>query len=113
MVTLLLHDGSNVSIAACGAEHHYRAYAVGATVKYSGAVSPIPSGRWKVKLKIKVCTGGRFTDVGKIEALRNKHTGAYSGSFQAPAAGIYEARATLYLNGAESAKSRKRHFVTR
>lgn len=112
-VTLLLHRGANVNIGACGAEHHYRAYAVGVTVRYSGAVSPIPSGRWKVKLKIKVCTGGTFTDVGKIEALRDKHTGSFSGSFLAPAAGAYEARALLYVNGSESSKSRKRHFVTR
>jgi len=112
-VTLRLHGGSSLSMTACGAEHHYWAYAVGAIVRYTGVVSPIPSGRWKVKLKIKVCTGATFREVGKIEALRDKHTGAYMGSFQAPAAGVYEARATLYLNGSENAKSRKRHFVTR
>ncbi|HEX8977345.1 MAG TPA: hypothetical protein VF781_12590 [Solirubrobacteraceae bacterium] len=112
-VTLLLHGGRNATLGACGAEHHFRAYSAGTIVRYTGVVSPIPSGRWKVKLKIKVCTKGRFTEVGKIEALRNKHTGAYGGRFQAPAAGTYEARALLYVNGAESAKSRKRHFLTR
>lgn len=112
-VTLLLHGGRSVSLRACGGEHHYRAYAAGATVRYSGTVSPIPTGRWKVKLKIKVCTGGTFTDAGKIEAMRDEHTGAFTGSFQAPGAGAYEARALLYLNGSENAKSRKRHFLTR
>jgi len=112
-IALVLHGGGNAAIQACGSEHHYRTYAVGTTVAFSGTVSPIPSGRWKVKLKVKVCSGGSYSPFAKLDALRDKHTGTFSGSFQAPAAGVYDARAVLYLAGSEAAKSNKRHFATR
>jgi hypothetical protein len=91
--------------------HHYRAYAAGTTISYSGTVAPIPSGHWKVKIKIKVCSGGAFVDLVKIEATRDRHTGAFAGSFRAPAAGDYEARAELYVADTRTATSDKVHFV--
>jgi len=81
-------------------------------VGFSGTVQPIPSGTWKVKLSIKVCSGGGFSDFTKIDVQRDKHRGTFSGSFPAPAAGRYSVRAELYVNGSVSAKSDKRHFAT-
>jgi hypothetical protein len=109
---LTLRGGSNASLTACGVVHHYRAYAAGTTVSYSGTVTPVPSGHWKVKLKIKVCSGGAFVDLIKVEATRDKHTGAFAGSFPAPAAGDYEARAELYVADVRTARSDKVHFMT-
>lgn len=112
-VTLVLHGGGNAAIPACGAEHHYRTYARGTPVVFSGTVRPVPSGTWKVKLKIKVCSGGSFGDFVKIDATRDKHHGTFTGSFPAPATGLYEARAELYLGDSDVAKSDKRHFASR
>jgi hypothetical protein len=91
--------------------HHYRVYAAGATISYSGAVRPVPSEHWKIKLKLKVCSGGVFVDLVKVQAIRDKHTGAFHGSFPAPAAGDYEARAELYVTDRRVARSDKRHFA--
>jgi hypothetical protein len=109
-LTLTLRGGSNASLTACGRLHHYRVYEAGTTIRYSGTVTPVPSGHWKVKLKIKVCTGGVFVDMVKVQAIRDKHTGAFAGSFPAPAAGDYEARAELYVADVRAARSRKSHF---
>lgn len=109
-LTLTLRGGSNASLTACGRLHHYRVYDAGTTISYSGRVTPVPSGHWKVKLKIKVCSGGGFVDMVKVQATRDKHTGAFAGSFPAPAAGDYEARAELYVADARMARSRNRHF---
>lgn len=112
-ISLRLHGGGSATISACGVTHHYRTYAVGATVSFSGKVSPRPSGTWKVKVKIKVCTGGAFQDFTKIDAQRDKHHGTFSGTFPAPAAGLYAARAELYVNDSVVADSDKRHFASR
>ncbi|MHB8659770.1 MAG: hypothetical protein ACYC91_17845 [Solirubrobacteraceae bacterium] len=111
-ISLVLHGGGDATSTACGATHHYRTYAIGAQVRFSGTVQPIPSGTWKVKLSIKVCAGGGFSDFTKIDVQRDKHRGTFSGSFPAPAAGRYSVRAELYVNGSVSAKSNKRHFET-
>lgn len=112
-VVLIVHGGGTAEMSACGSRHHYRTYASGATVVYSGTVHPIPSGIWKVKLKIKVCSGGAFQYFTKLVAVRDKHFGTFRGTFPAPAAGIYELRATFYVHDAPVAKSNKRHILTR
>ncbi|MHB8658649.1 MAG: hypothetical protein ACYC91_11965 [Solirubrobacteraceae bacterium] len=113
VVLLLLHGGGNATISACGATHHYRTYAAGSPVSYSGSVQPVPAGRWKVKLHIKVCQGGSFADFAKVEAVRDKRTGTFTGTLNAPAAGEYSVRAVLYVDGTARAESPKRHLVTR
>jgi len=107
-----LHGGGNVEAQACGALHHFRTYPTATTIAYSGTVSPVPSGSWKVKLKIKVCSRGTFVEFAKLEGSRDRHTGTFRGIFAAPAPGDYEARAELYLAGVETARSDKGHFAT-
>lgn len=111
-MTLALHGGGSTILSACGAQHHYRVYPAGTPIVFSGTVSPIPSGRWKVKLKIKVCQGSDFVKLTKVDASENESTGSFTGSFPAPAAGVYEARAELYFGTTEGARSDKRHFTT-
>lgn len=112
-VTLVLHGGSNATSSACGAQHHYRVYAAGTTIAFSGSVTPIPTGHWKVKLKLKVCRGAAFVELTKLDSTRNRHTGAFTGSFPAPPAGSYEARAELYVDSVQETKGDKRHFAIR
>ena len=81
-------------------------------ITFSGAVSPIPSEHSKVKLKIKVCRGSNFVDLTKIDASENRHTGAFRGSFPAPASGAYKVRAELYFGTTETARSDHIHFST-
>lgn len=109
-VSIRLHGGSNATLTACGLQHHDHLYAPGSTIVFSGAVSPVPQVRWKVKLKIKVCRDGSYLDLGKFQVPVNKRTGTFSGSFPAPAPGLYEVTARLYLTGREVAKSLERHF---
>ncbi|HET9719824.1 MAG TPA: hypothetical protein VFP55_07090 [Solirubrobacteraceae bacterium] len=97
-------------MTTCGAQHHDHVYPAGSKIAFSGAVKPVPAARWKVKIKIKVCQGGAYVDVVKLEVPVDKHTGTFSGSWTAPGAGIYEATARLYVNGVETAKSVGRHF---
>jgi hypothetical protein len=65
-----------------------------------------------VKLKMKVCTGGRFADFTKVATQRDKHRGTFNGSFSAPPSGRYSVRAVLYISGSASIESAKRHFET-
>jgi hypothetical protein len=92
--------------------HHFRTYAAGASLAFRGSVNPIPSARWKVKLKIKVCARGQFQDFTKFDVSTNKHRSTFKGTFAAPPAGLYYVRADLYVNGAVTAESDKTHFST-
>ncbi len=112
-IAFTLRGGGNTSTRACGATHHYRTYASGAPVSFVGTVHPVPTGRWKVKLKIKVCDGASFRSFAKVDAQRRGSQGAFSGGFPAPPTGRYSIRAELYLNGAVVGKSEKRHLATR
>jgi hypothetical protein len=112
-VSFGLHGGGDATITACNELHHYKTYSVSSSISYSGSVSPIPSGVWDVKLHVKICQGGAFVDYEKIVATRNKHTGAFSGTFTAPPGGLYYARADLYVNGNDTAQSDHVHFETR
>jgi hypothetical protein len=99
-------------LSACGEQRHYRTYATRSTIKFSGAVRPIPSGTWKVKLKIKVCRGGSFVEYLKFDASRDRHHGTFSGTFRAPAPGDYEVRGEFYLADVKTARSANVHFAT-
>lgn len=110
-VTLALHGGGSADRRACGAEHHFRTYPAGSVIRYSGTVSPIPTGTWKVKLKIKRCSLGNFVDFAKLDAQRNRHRGTFGGTFAAPGPGEYEARAELYVSGVRTVRGEDRHFV--
>ena len=111
-VTLDLKGGGNETATGCGATHHFAVLPRGRPVRFSGDVTPVPSTRWKVKVKLKVCTRSTAREVAKVEATRDKSTGHFSGSARV-AAGRYFARATLYIDGARAARSDKRHFVVR
>lgn len=101
-------------MSACGAVHHYRVYPSGTPISYSGSVQSPPAARWKVKLRVKLCRAGTFSDFARFDAQRrNRRTGTFSGTFTAPAAGAYSIRAVLYINGSATAQSAKRHFSTR
>jgi hypothetical protein len=112
-VTFVVHGGGNASLVACGDMHHFRTYGVGASLSFSGAVQPVPSGQWKIKLHIKVCQGGAYQDFAKIDAHENHSTGAFHGTFSAPPSGLYEVRAVLYLGATESTESDKVHLESR
>jgi len=111
-ISILLHGGGSLHARACGAAHHFRTYATGAPVRVTGTVRPIPTGSWKVKIKIKVCHGGSFGDFIRLDASRDKHHGTFSGSFPAPAPGDYEARAELYVSDTRVARTEEKHIAT-
>jgi len=102
-VTLDIHGGGNASLVACGSPHHFRTYAAGSTLSFSGTVQPPPTGQWQVKLHSKICQGGTYQDFIKVDAHVNRRTGAFHGTFSAPPPGLYEFEAVLYLGGTESA----------
>jgi hypothetical protein len=109
-VAFKLHGGSNATLTACGLQHHDRVYPSGSSIVFSGAVTPVPSAQWKVKVKIKICQNGSYVDLSKFQVPVNNHTGSFSGSFPAPASGLYEATARLYITDVEVTKSLEIHF---
>jgi hypothetical protein len=112
-IALDLKGGSNETATACGSQHHYAVFRRGQTINYSGTVKPVPSRRWKVKVKIKTCRGGTFQELAKVEATRSKATGRFSGSLPAGGPGRYFARVSLYEGGVQTARGDKRYFVVR
>jgi len=82
-------------------------------VSFNGTVRPVPSGRWKVKVKLKVCRGTAFQVLSSVTAVKDKHRGTFTGKFTALAPGHYFARASLYVAGRRTARSDKRHVATR
>ncbi len=94
----------NLNATACGKQEAFYDYAAPAQVSYSGTVSPAPSGRWKVKVKLKRCVGGSFTDADS-QKIVGQNDGRFSGVFPIPAKGSYSLRARLEGHGQpESAK---------
>src|SRR5437763_9741147 len=62
-VTLAVGGGTgNLNGVECGKQEAFEHYDFPAQVTYSGTVNPAPSGRWKVKLKLKRCNGWSFVD---------------------------------------------------
>ena len=105
-----LHGGSNATVNACGAPHHDKVYSSGSMIHFTGAVTPVPPAQWKVKIKIKVCQNGTWSDLTKFQVPVNKRTGTFDGRFAAPPAGLYAATARLYVTDVEDASSLERHF---
>jgi hypothetical protein len=112
-VTLNVKGGRGENLSACGITHHYTVYSSGAPIEFAGVVSPVPAGRWKVKLKVKVCRASAFQDVQKVDTTRDKHTGAFRGTLPTLPRGTYFARAALYENGQAVARSDKGHLAVR
>lgn len=112
-VTLDLKGGRSQDLTACGAVHHYAVFGSRGGQEFAGTVTPAPAGRWKVKVKLKVCRHGAFTTIAKVPASRDKHTGAFRGVLPRLPQGAYFARASVYLNGVRRVASDKRHFAIR
>jgi hypothetical protein len=88
-------SAQNLNQSACGKQQPFQIYpSAPARVPYSGTVSPAPSGRWKVKLKLKRCTpGGDFQDVAGEQKIVGQPGGRFSGVFPVPEKGLYSLRA--------------------
>lgn len=84
----------NLNATECGKQEAFEHYNVPAQVTYSGSVSPVPSGRWKVKLKLKRCKGSSFVDANS-QKIVGQTNGQFSGVFVISEAGAYSLRATL------------------
>ena len=98
-VTLsVLGSTGNLNATACGKQEPFEHYTAPAQVGYTGMVSPPPSGRWKVKIKLKLCNGKAFVDAGS-QKIVGQPTGRYDGVFPVDKPGYYSLRATLEGNG--------------
>lgn len=98
-VTLSLVDGqSNVNATACGKQEAFERYPSPARVAYTGDVSPAPSGRFKVKLKLKRCDGNQFVDADS-QKIVGQSSGRFDGVFAITRPGAYSLRATLEGSG--------------
>jgi hypothetical protein len=88
----------NLNASACGKQEAFYDYGAPAHVSYSGTVSPAPSGRWKLKIKLKRCVGNAFTDAD-AQKIVGQNDGRFSGVFAIPAKGSYSLRARLEGHG--------------
>lgn len=95
---------------ACGATRSYAIYPAGSTIHFQGTISKAAA--WKVKVKLKACRAGAFQPAGEAAATLPSQT-SYVGSFPAPIAGYYVARADLEAGGARFARSDKAYFEIR
>jgi hypothetical protein len=111
-VTLNLQGGNgDESAVACGIRHHYTLYPTGAVIHYNGTVMPAPTGKWKVKIKIKRCGGSRFQDVWSGKVVGG-HGGRFSGTIPSQGSGRFFARAAIDTAQA-SGTSDKQYFHPR
>ena len=97
----------NQNFTACNKQEAFFLYTGPAQVRFSGRVSPAPSGRWKVKVKIKQCSGGKFVDATS-QKLVGQSSGRYDGALPIAEKGYYFARAQL--EGGSTARSEKQYF---
>jgi hypothetical protein len=98
-VTLSLAGGSsNQNAVACGKQEAFEQYTAPAQVHYTGTVSPAPSGRWKVKVKLKLCRGGSFSDFSS-QKIVGQSGGRFDGVLPVSERGSYSIRATLEGSG--------------
>ncbi|MCA1690322.1 MAG: hypothetical protein LC720_07820, partial [Actinobacteria bacterium] len=96
---------------ACGTSHLSARYAAGATIHFAGTLAPIPTGRYKVRVKVKVCRGGVFSPVAEVRAVVRKREGTFTGILPKLPAGDYFARATVLAGARRLARGEKRHFT--
>lgn len=88
----------NLNATACDKQEAFYDYTAPAQVSYSGTVNPVPSGRWKVKVKLKRCAGNGFVDADS-QKIVGQNDGHFSGVFPVPAKGAYSLRARLEGHG--------------
>jgi hypothetical protein len=94
-VTLQLLGGTqNLNDMACGKQEPFEDYPAPAQVRYTGMVTPAPSGRWKVKLKLKLCNGKSFVDASS-QKIVGQPSGRFDGLFPITKMGYYSLRAEL------------------
>jgi hypothetical protein len=94
-VTLSISGGTgNLNAVACGKQEPFEHYTAPAQVHYSGTVTPAPSGRWKVKIKLKVCNGTSFVDSAS-QKIVGQPSGSFDGIFPVLKPGSYSLRAEL------------------
>lgn len=78
-VSLSLEGGGKPErIEACGMTGSYKDYPLGGYVRYSGRVTPTPSGAWQVKVKLKRCTPRGFSETF-FELVSGRSDGTFSG----------------------------------
>ncbi len=94
-MTLQLAGGKqNLNDMACGKQEAFEDYSSPAQVRYTGQVSPAPSGRWKVKVKLKLCNGSSFVEISS-QKIVGQPSGRYDGLFPVSKPGFYSVRAEL------------------
>ena len=94
-VTLQLLGGSgNLNATACGKQEPFENYSAPAQVRYTGMVTPAPGGRYKVKLKLKLCNGKSFVDTAS-QKIVGQTSGRYDGVLPVTKPGYYSLRTTL------------------
>lgn len=107
-VTLELTGSTgNQNFTACAKQAAFFLYSGPAQVRFTGEVKPAPGGRWKVKIKFKQCSGGKFVDVTS-QKLVGQSSGRYDGSIPIAEKGYYYARAQL--EGGAKPRSEKQYF---
>lgn len=104
-ITLNLKGGRSQLRTACSARHHYAAYHKGVRLRMEGYVSPapaLPDGTWRVKIKIKQCTSGRFVTIwqahtpGNGVLLNGAKVGHFRLTYRLRHKGYFFARAYYY-----------------
>lgn len=113
LVGLNLKGGvGEAQVTACGVPHHYTQYRPGDRIHFGGRVTGPPAGKWKVKVKLKTCLGGRFEGSGSVLAeVRSDNT--FKGSFAGPVPGYYFARAAVETPTRRVTRSGKQFFQIR
>ena len=107
-VSLNLQGGyANRTLKACALTHHYTLFHRGRAISVNGAVSPAPSGTFRLKLKIKQCLRGRFRTVW-VGSAHVRSDGTFRGTLPPRRVGYFFARA--YYEGATTVKSDKQYF---
>jgi len=98
-VTLDLKGAAgNRNATECGKTEPFSLYPRPGSIAYSGTVSPAPDGRWKVKVKIKRCTGGRFVE-STSQKIVGQPSGLFDGALPVSEPGAYSIRARLSKGG--------------
>jgi hypothetical protein len=90
----ILGGTENLNATACGKQEPFEHYSAPAQVRYTGTVAPAPSGRWKVKVKLKLCRGTGFVDSGS-QKIVGQPSGRFDGVFPVSKPGYYSLRAEL------------------
>lgn len=107
-VTLQLTGAAgNQNFTACAKQEAFFLYNGPAQVRFTGVVKPAPGGRWKVKVKVKQCSSGKFVDVTS-QKLVGQSSGRYDGSIPIAEKGYYYARAQLQAG--DKARSENQYF---